>query len=145
MKTFLSRLSALALLIAALGVVGVNSALAQHSGAKMKDKAMAKSEVTVIELAQTPGEFTTKSLTLPAGQYQFSVTNRSVDHNVGFVIQKASDKDTSPMDTAVPNSFTTAAVAPGGTQSSGVVTLTPGEYVYSCPLNPTPHYTIMVK
>jgi len=49
------------------------------------------------------------------------------------------------MATAIKSSFTTAAVAPGATQSSGVVNLTPGEYVYSCPLNPTPKYTITVK
>lgn len=108
--------------------------------AQSKEKA-----VTVIELSQTPGEFTTKELTLKPGQYQFKVKNQNVDKDLGFVIQKASDKDADVMKTAVPNSFTTQLVKKGETQMTGVVTLEKGEYVYSCPLNPTPHYKITVK
>jgi hypothetical protein len=108
--------------------------------AQSKEKA-----VTVIELSQTPGEFTTKELTLKPGQYQFKVKNQNVDKDLGFVIQKASDKDADVMKTAVPNSFTTELVKKGETQMTGVVTLEKGEYVYSCPLNPTPHYKITVK
>ena len=33
----------------------------------------------------------------------------------------------------------------GETAQSKVVTLTPGEYVYFCPLNKTPQYTLTVK
>ena len=162
MKSFISRLSAFVLLIAAFGVVGLNSALAQdamaHSDHKMSDKhtmkgeqmadkmtMSAKDEVTVVKLAQTPGEFTTKHLDLTAGQYTFEVTNEGVDHEVGFFIQKAADKDGAPGETAVENSFTERTIPQGESASTGVVTLTPGEYVYSCPLNPTPHYTITVK
>lgn len=101
--------------------------------------------VTIIELAQTPGEFTTKELNLKPGQYQFKVKNQNVDKDLGFVIQKAADKDGDVMKTSVPNSFTTELIKKGEAQMTGVVTLEKGEYVYSCPLNPTPHYRIIVK
>ena len=101
--------------------------------------------VTVIELTQTTGQFLTQELELKPGKYQFKVSNKDVDKDLGFVIQKSSDKDADVMKTAVPNSFTTALIKKGETQSTGIVELKAGEYVYSCPLNPTPHYIITVK
>lgn len=123
-----------------------NTVSAQKMEKKM-DKHMSsmKSDVTVIELAQVDGAFTTEGLTLKPGKYQFNVTNRAVGHEVGFVIQKASDKDADVMKTAVENSFAQNMIAKGKTESSGVVELKAGEYVYSCPLNPTPKYSITVK
>ena len=102
-------------------------------------------KVTVIDLSQTTSEFNVKGLQLKPGKYQFKVTNVDVNKELGFVIQKASDKDKDVMKTAVENSFTTALIKKGDTQLTGVVELKEGEYVYSCPLNPTPHYTINVK
>lgn len=101
--------------------------------------------VTIIELTQTNAQFYTENLTLAPGKYQFRVINKDVDKDLGFVIQKASDKNADVMKTAVANSFTTALVSKGSVQYTGVVELGKGEYVYSCPLNPTPHYTITVK
>ena len=118
------------------------NAMTDHA---MADHAMVKAEVTTVDLTQTPGAFTTERLALAPGQYRFRVANQGVDHEVGFVIQRAADKDASPMETAVENSFTQSTIANGATSETGVVTLTPGEYVYSCPLNPTPHYTIVVE
>lgn len=102
-------------------------------------------DVTIIELNQDPGAFQTTELNLVPGKYQFRVVNQSVDKEVGFVIQKASDKAESPMKTAVENSFATKTVKKGEFAYTGVVELKAGEYVYSCPLNPTPHYAIHVK
>ncbi len=102
-------------------------------------------KVTVIDLSQTTNEFNVKGLQLKPGKYQFKVTNLDVNKELGFVIQKASDKNMDVMKTAVENSFTTALIKKGDTQLTGVVELKEGEYVYSCPLNPTPHYTINVK
>ena len=113
--------------------------------AMTKDAMTAEAEVTTVDLTQTPGAFTTEHLDLAPGQYRFRVTNASVDHEVGFFIQRAADKDGAPGETALENSFTQSAIALGQTSETGVVTLAPGEYVYSCPLNPTPHYTISVK
>ena len=45
----------------------------------------------------------------------------------------------------VKEAYVTKTVKDGETQSSNVVTLEKGEYVYFCPLNPTPQYKIVVK
>ena len=162
MKSFTFRLIALALVLVSLNGftnLQAQTETMQKKGMEKMDKGMEKGmdkmdkmhkmeaadAVTVIQLTQSPSEFNIKGLTLSPGQYRFEVTNGSVDHEVGFVIQKASDKDGDLMATAIKSAFTTSTVAPGATQSSGVVTLTPGEYVYSCPMNPTPHYNITVK
>lgn len=102
-------------------------------------------DVTIIELVQVEGDFETQELNLVPGKYQFRVVNKNVDKDLGFVIQKSEDKDQDVMKTAVPNSFTTAYVKKGTAEYTGVVELKEGEYVYSCPLNPTPHYSITVK
>ena len=102
-------------------------------------------DVKIIELTQTTGEFLTQGLALKPGKYQFKVNNKDVSKELGFVIQKSSDKDADVMKTAIPNSFTTALIKKGEAQYTGIVELKPGEYVYSCPLNPTPHYKIIVK
>lgn len=102
-------------------------------------------KVTVIDLSQMPNEFNVKKLELKPGKYQFKVTNTNVDKEVGFVIQKEADKNMDVMKTAVENSFTTALIKKGETQMTGVVELKEGQYVYSCPLNPTPKYSLTVK
>lgn len=102
-------------------------------------------DLTVIELTQKTGEFVTTELNLSPGKYQFRVVNQDVDKDLGFVIQKAKDKDGDVMKTAVANSFTADYIKKGEAQYTGVVELAKGEYLYSCPLNPTPHYRIVVK
>jgi hypothetical protein len=113
---------------------------ANNANAQSTDK-----DVTIIELTQTANQFLTQNLSLKPGKYQFRVVNKDVEKDLGFVIQKAADKKGDVMKTAVPNSFTTAMVKKGEAQYTGVVELKAGEYVYSCPLNPTPHYAISVK
>lgn len=102
-------------------------------------------DVTIIELIQTEGQFETQKLNLTTGKYQFRVVNKNVDKDLGFAIQKEEDKNVDVKKSAVPNSFTTAYVKKGEVQYTGVVELKGGNYVYSCPLNPTPHYKIIVK
>ncbi len=92
-----------------------------------------------VELVQTPGQFEPQTLELPAGQYVFKIVNKNVDHEVGFWLQQDTEKGPT-----VPKSGTKH-IKKGETASTGVVTLKPGKYVYSCPLNPTPHYVITVK
>lgn len=92
----------------------------------------------VVSLSQVTGEYVEGEITLAPGQYIFEVTNSEVDKGVGFYLQ-ASD------DSQVNNSGLGALANKGETQRSGVVTLTAGTYKYSCPLNPTPHYTVTVK
>ena len=101
--------------------------------------------VTIIELAQTPGEFTTQELNLSAGKYQFRIVNQNVDHELGFVIQKAEDKGKDVMKNHLENSFASKTVKKGEAAYTGIIDLKKGQYVYICPLNPTPHYNINVK
>lgn len=102
-------------------------------------------DVTIIELNQTVGAFQTQELKLTPGKYQFRVVNVNVDKDLGFVIQTEEDKRKDVMKTAIKNSFTTEYVKRGKAQYTGIVELISGTYVYSCPLNPTPHYKLIVK
>lgn len=110
----------------------------------LKAQTMEKN-VTIIELTQTTGAFQTQELNLTPGQYQFRVVNKNVDKDLGFVIQNEEDKGLDVMETAIKNSFTTAYVKMGEAQYTGVVELKTGNYIYSCPLNPTPNYRLIVK
>ena len=148
MRTFLTRLTVL--LVAALAFApysGFAQGITAHADhdhvAALVETDVA--DVETVDLRQTPGAFATTSLTLPAGKYCFRVANDGVDHEVGFVIQRAADRDGDVMATALANSFTASTIPDGASSETGVVELTPGAYVYSCPLNPTPHYTITVE
>lgn len=99
--------------------------------------------INTIKLEQTTGEFKTTELTLEAGKpYAFEVTNVGVDHEVGFVIAPAGKTDA---DNHVKNAYLANTIADGESARSQVVVLEAGEYVYWCPLNPTPQYKITVK
>ena len=95
-------------------------------------------EPTVIRLSQIDGAFTTPSLELPAGDYIFEVTNDGVAKDLGFYLQDEEDA-------AVPNSGLVELIGKDETSRTGVVTLRPGTFRYSCPLNPTPHYVLVVR
>ncbi len=96
-----------------------------------------------INLSQTPGEFNTKTLNLKAGQpYVFEVKNEGVDHELGFVIAPKGKTD---QKNHIPEAYLQKTIKNGETAQSKTVTLEKGEYVYFCPLNPTPLYTLVVK
>lgn len=100
-------------------------------------------EVQVIQLEQTEGEFDKKKLKLKAGElYQFEVLNNGVDHEVGFVIAPAGSTEQKDH---IQEAYLSKTIGDGMTASSGKVSLEAGEYVYFCPLNPTPQYKILVK
>jgi plastocyanin len=94
---------------------------------------------TEIELVQTPGQFENKELKLKPGSYVFKIVNQGVKHEVGFYLQEKDDKGK-----AVAGSDA-GHVRDGEATKTGTVTLAKGKYVYSCPLNPTPHYVITVE
>lgn len=81
-----------------------------------------------------------KPFVLKPGNYIFRVTNKSVPYTLGFWIRskKIEDANAKPV-----------SVAGGGlrkgTSKDYHVTLKPGEYVYSCPLNTTPNYKLIVE
>lgn len=95
----------------------------------------------IINLEQTTGEFTIKSLRLSPGDYQFEIANNGVDHEVGFVLAPKGKTDQA---NHIKAAYVKETVKNGASSLTDVVTLTAGEYVYFCPLNPTEHYEIIV-
>ena len=124
MKTFIATI--------ALALVTIVSVNAQDSTVK------------TVSLEQTKGEFTQKALTLDAGSYVFEIANNHVGSDVGFVLVPAG-KDASKPENHIKTAYVTSVVKEGTKQSSNVTTLAKGEYVYFCPLNPTPQYKLTVN
>jgi len=79
-----------------------------------------------------------KVMKLRPGNYIFRVTNKNVPYGLGFWLRgKGLGRVTLPS-------------VSGGGLNKGVtkdykITLKPGDYVYSCPLNPTPDYKLEVE
>lgn len=99
---------------------------------------LAAEDITVITLNQTPGEFEIQSLELAPGNYIFEVKNVNVDHPVAFFLTENGKKP-------IENSGLPGLLKTGESKRSGIVTLEAGTYQYSCPLNPTPAYELVVK
>lgn len=82
-------------------------------------------------------------LRLVPGEYVFRVTNKNVPYSLGFWLRSEDYDWRNPI-----HKFSKTNVSGGGLTQGATneyaVTLTPGEYVYSCPLNPTPDYRIVV-
>jgi len=109
--------------------------------ATAQDK-MKKAAVKTVSLEQTAGEFTQKQITLSEGTYIFEISNNAVGHNVGFVLAPKGKTDAA---NHIKNAYVTAQVENNTKGTSKTVTLKKGEYVYFCPLNPTPQYSLIVK
>ena len=80
-----------------------------------------------------------KILELKPGKYIFRVTNKNVSYPLGFWLRGASLIDRVRLPSVSSGGLTR------GTTKDYVVELEEGEYVYSCPLNPTPNYLLTVK
>lgn len=79
-----------------------------------------------------------KPLVLAAGKYIFKVTNKNVPYTLGFYLRgKGLSRISLP-------SVSGGGITTGTTQDY-VIELKPGTYIYSCPLNPTPDYPLIVK
>ncbi len=112
---------------------------------------------TIIEAEATPRSFVSRSkedcvrintetvegrefkvLRLAPGQTTFRVTNKDVPYPLGFWLRgKGLGRLTLP-------SVAGGGLATGQTKEYAVE-LVPGEYLYSCPLNPTPDYLLVVE
>ncbi len=101
-----------------------------------------KKAVKTVALEQTSGEFTQKSLTLSEGTYVFEIANNNIDHEVGFVLAPKGKTDQA---NHIKSAYVTSPVKTNSKSTSKEVKLAKGEYVYFCPLNPTPQYTLIVK
>ncbi|MGY6648900.1 hypothetical protein [Wenyingzhuangia sp. IMCC45574] len=118
-------------------VLGVLVALGTIFTANAQSK-----EVKTVALEQTKGEFTEKGLTLSEGTYVFEIANTEVGKDVGFVLAPKGKTDQAHH---IKNAYVTSLVKNNTKGHSKEVTLKKGEYVYFCPLNPTPQYTLVVK
>ncbi len=82
-------------------------------------------------------------LELQAGEYVFRVTNRDVPYELGFWLREADYDWRNPVHKLRKISVSGGGLVEGRTQDYKV-TLAPGEYLYSCPLNTTPDYRLLV-
>ncbi|MDH3242934.1 MAG: hypothetical protein OEO83_19945 [Alphaproteobacteria bacterium] len=77
-------------------------------------------------------------LKLKPGKYVFRVTNSNVPYGLGFWLRGD----------GIVNRATLPSVSGGGLEKGTTkdyeIELKPGAYVYSCPLNPTPDYRLVV-
>jgi len=80
-----------------------------------------------------------KTIELKPGKYVFRVTNRNVPYELGFWLRGATLKDR-----ALLPSVSGGGLSTGRTQDYAIE-LKPGNYVYSCPLNPTPDYRLVIR
>ena len=80
-----------------------------------------------------------KVLELKPGPYIFRVANRDVPYELGFWLRGAG-----LLQRATLPSVSGGGLVTGKTQDYAVE-LKAGEYVYSCPLNPTPDYKLVVR
>ncbi len=80
-----------------------------------------------------------KTIELKPGKYVFRVKNRNVPYELGFWLRGESLVDRARLPSVSGGGLTT-----GRTQDYSIE-LAPGNYVYSCPLNPTPDYKLVVR
>ncbi len=78
-------------------------------------------------------------LVLKAGQYVFRVTNKNVPYELGFWLRGDGLLSRLQLPSVSGGGLMT------GESQDYEIDLTPGEYVYSCPLNTTPDYKLVVK
>jgi hypothetical protein len=83
-------------------------------------------------------------LTLKPGKYIFRVTNQNVPYSLGFWVREEDYNWANPL-----HKLNKISVSGGGLDTGTTldyeVELKEGEYLYSCPLNTTPDYKLIVK
>jgi len=134
-------LTAILFLAISTGVNAQNKMKKGHDKMKAKTE-MKKDMVKTISLQQTDKEFTQKSLTVSEGTYVFEVANAGIDHEVGFVLIPAGK---SGKEHHIQEAYVKETVKTDAKSTSNEVKLTKGEYVYFCPMNPTPQYKLIVE
>lgn len=82
-------------------------------------------------------------LTLAPGSYIFRVTNLDVPYELGFWLREHDYNCKNPIHKLTKTSISGGGLVTGATMDYEVE-LEPGEYLYSCPLNPTPDYKLVV-
>ena len=81
---------------------------------------------------------------LKPGDYVFRVTNKNVPYQLGFWFRHSDYDWRNPL-----HKLSKVSVSGGGLTTGKSrdykVTLKPGDYLFSCPLNTTPNYRVVVK
>ncbi len=85
-----------------------------------------------------------KVLELMPGKYVFRVVNKNVPYDLGFWLREHDYDWRNPIHKLTKTSVSGGGLGPGQTKDYHVE-LEPGEYLYSCPLNTTPDYRLVVK
>ena len=85
-----------------------------------------------------------KTLELKPGSYTFRVTNRDVPYELGFYLREHDYNWKNPLHKLSKTSVSGGGLHAGVTKDYEVE-LKPGEYLYSCPLNTTPDYKLIVE
>jgi len=85
-----------------------------------------------------------ETLRLKPGTYVFRVTNTDVPYELGFWLREKDYNWKNPVHKLTKTSISGGGMTLGKTQDYEVE-LEPGEYLYSCPLNPTPNYRLVVE
>ena len=80
-----------------------------------------------------------KVITLEPGDYVFRVTNQNVPYGLGFWLRGDGIINRAKLPSVSGGGLTI------GKSRDYAIKLEPGEYVYSCPLNPTPDYRLVVN
>jgi len=103
---------------------------------------MSKSKGDCVAVNKKSGEerlANSQTLELKPGKYVFRVTNKNVSYPLGFWLRGDGLIGRASLPSVSGGGLTT------GATKDYVIELKEGEYVYSCPLNPTPDYKIVVK
>jgi hypothetical protein len=85
-----------------------------------------------------------KKLTIKPGKYVFRVANKNVPYELGFWLRDADYDWRNPLHKLNKTSVSRGGLTEGKSKDYEV-TLKPGTYKYSCPLNATPDYTLVVE
>jgi hypothetical protein len=80
-----------------------------------------------------------ETINLKPGDTIFRVTNKSVSYALGFWLRGEGLIGYASLPSVSGGGLTT------GTTRDYKITLKPGAYIYSCPLNPTPNYRLVVS
>jgi hypothetical protein len=80
-----------------------------------------------------------ETINLKPGDTTFRVTNKSVSYALGFWLRGEGLIGYASLPSVSGGGLTT------GTTRDYKITLKPGAYIYSCPLNPTPNYRLVVS
>ncbi|MEH6626868.1 MAG: hypothetical protein V7739_10505 [Motiliproteus sp.] len=80
-----------------------------------------------------------KTITLKPGKYTFRVSNKNVPYDLGFWLRGKGIIGYASLPSVSGGGLKT------GTTLDYEIELEAGEYIYSCPLNPTPDYNLVVS